>query len=331
MRLLLVAWGASILLLSPVAHGAEPSSVDKARIARTIATGSRAEVERSISQIKQMGAPRDLLRQVALLLQEGDPRARKNAAYVFSTGAYPSVKAQLIEALSDEDEVVREHCATALGRVRAPEAVSALGRLTSDRSPVVRREAAKALGHIGSKAAVPKIVPMLQDSSPDARIAAILALGALRDKSAEKNLLPLLQDPSETTRLAAAKSLCALDNAEGRKQVEALLGSPEPAERRDGIKLVEDVKHPWIRDAMLGLTGDNDLNVAIAAARGLALQGDARGVEWLVRSSQRVAPQSVLKIETVLEDLQLSSADRKAILARKPSPGLVLPPLEQER
>jgi hypothetical protein len=86
-----------------------------------------------------------------------------------------------------------------------------------------------------------------------------------------------------------------------------------------------------VREALLAQTRDKDVEVDIVAAKGLALSGDGRGVEWLVYSLARVDIEVSVWIEAVLEDLQLTAPDRKKILAKKPSPELVLPVLEAEK
>jgi HEAT repeat protein len=293
-----------------------------------VGIASRPELDHAITRLKNAGAPRPAMAVLARMLIEGDSRARQNAAYVFVAIPDPFFGDPLLRAVSDENEIVRERACMAVGSMKLSKAVGALSAATSDPSPVVRREAATALGHIGARAAAPKIVALLDDSIPETRLAAILALGDLHEKSAEARLLPLLKDPSETVRLATAKSLCVLGNAEGKKSVEALLKSPEASERRDGIKLIEDVKAPWISEALLQALRDKDLGVCVAGASALAKQGDGRGVEWLVLSSARVDPEAQLKIETALEELRLSPEDRKKILARKPTAGLPLPPAE---
>lgn len=319
-----LALAASALLALPARAG-PPTAADERALFVHIASGGRPEVDRAIERIKLLGFPRRLMTEVAQLLLEGGPLQRQNAAYVFSVIPEARFADLLIRATQDEDEIVRERTCIALGRLRARGAVAALGARAADPSPVVRREAVKALGHLGDKAATPAVLAVLGDFNHETRMAAILALGALGDRRAEAKLTPLLKDPSETVRLAAAKSLAALGNAEGRKAVDALLLSKDPYERRDGIKLVEDVKAPWVREAMLGLMRDPELPVAIAAARALAGLGDGRGVEWLVHSAERVAPEPRLRIETALEELRLTSADRKRIASRPPSRGVVLP------
>lgn len=294
-----------------------------------IATGSRPQVDQAISKLKHVGATRERMFEIARMLRDSRQPVRENAAYVFSVLPDASFGQDLTAALQDQSDVVRSHCAIALGKAKVGASAPALVRLLGDVSPVVRREAVKSLGLLASKPAASKVAAALQDSSPDVRISAILALGQIGDKSVEKRLVPLLKDSSETTRLAATKSLAQLGNAEGREVVEAMLASQEPAERIDGIRLLEGVKAPWARDALLQLMKAPEVGVAIAAARGLASIGDGRGVEWLVHAAPRVDAEVTLKVERALEDLHVTAEDRKKILARKPSPELVLPHLEK--
>lgn len=304
---------------------------DPAEFAFVVMRGTRPEVDRAISKLKHLGATRDKLAPLSRLLAEGPLKARQNSAYVLSVVPDPFFADGLERALFDVDEVVRGYAATALGKIKDKGSAAPLAKALSDASPVVRRECAKALGNLGDKSSAKKLLGLLEDPNADVKVAAILALGQLGDKAAEKALVPLLKDSSETLRLAATRSLCALGNAEGRKPVEAMLASQEPAVRKDGIRLLEGLRPPWVRDALLAATKDKDVDVAIAAAKALAQAGDGRGVEWLVYSVARVDLEESVRIEAILEDLQLTAADRKKILAKKPSPELVLPAMEAEK
>jgi HEAT repeat protein len=305
------------------------SVTDQAKALSAIESGTRPEVDLAVSRLKNLGAPRDLLRSVAQMLGSPNPRTRENAAYVFSVVPDLAFAEPVSRATRDESEIVRQSACTALGRMKARQAVPALLPLLRDPSPVVRREAAKALGKIGDRSAAPKVAALLDESNAETRLAAILALGELKDRASEGRLVSLLKETSETVRVAAAKSLCLLGNAQGRKVLEGMLQSKDPGEQRDAIKLLEDLDLPWVREGLFGKLKAPELVVAIPAARALAGFGDGRGVEWLVHSAARVGPSWQLKIETALEDLRLTPADRKKILASKPSPGLVLPTPEQ--
>lgn len=322
--------GPFLLLTTSVALAAG-MRLAEGEFAGTVLRGTRPEVDQAISKLKHRGVTRDQIAPVARMLSEGPLRGRQNAAYVFTVIPDPAFTRELERSLSDADEVVRSFGATALGKIHERGSAPALMKVLGDPSPVVRREAVKALGAIGDKAATRKVTALLEDQSTEVRVAVILALGALGDKASEKVLLPLLKDASETTRLAATRSLCALGNAEGRKLVEGMLAAKDAATRRDGIRLLEGQKAPWVREALLTVTRDKELDVAIAGAKALALSGDGRGVEWLVYSVSRVDLEASIKIETILEDLQLTPADRKTILGKKPSPGLVLPAVEAEK
>ncbi|MGC4117078.1 MAG: HEAT repeat domain-containing protein [Myxococcales bacterium] len=327
---------AAALLSPPAAFAAArppPPSKDvgPTEFSQAVMYGSRPEVDRAISKLKHLGVTRDKLAPVARLLAEGQVKARQNCAYVFSVIPEPSFADNLEKALEDEDEVVRGYAATALGKIKSRESLKPLAKALGDVSPVVRRESAKALGNVGDKTASRRLVGLLEDPNTEVRIATILALGQLGDPATEKPLLPLLKDSSETMRLAALRALCSVGSPEGKKQVEAMLASSDPLVRKDGIRLLEGLKTPWVRAALLALTRDKEIDVAIAAAKALAMAGDGRGVEWLVYSLARVDLEESVKIEGILEDLQLTAADRKRILAKKPSPELVLPVLEAEK
>ncbi|MGI5863987.1 MAG: HEAT repeat domain-containing protein [Myxococcales bacterium] len=297
------------------ALGAGASPGEKSHLLGAIASGSRPELNRAIERIKYLGSPRDLLQAIERLLDAGSPGTRRNAAFALRFLGTKRQALALVRALGDDDEVIREYACVALGQLRAQEAVQPLSKLTKDRSPVVRREAVAALGAIGNKAGVKPALALLEDEVPETRLAAILALGKLKDGRAAAKLTPLLKDGSETTRLAAAKSLCMLGNAEGRAVADKLLRSTEPTERRDGIRLIEEVKAGWASKALLARLEDEDRGTAIAAAVALSKQGDGRGVEWLVLKAEAADVEDKLRLETAIEDLGLTPEDRKKILA----------------
>ncbi len=299
------------------ASAAGPTPSDLSALVSAFAKGSRPQVDQAIERLRFYGSPREVLNRVARMATEGDLTARRNAAYALSILADPSYAPALTAALNDSDPSVRESACIALGKARARGSAGALLPLLGDLAAPVRREALRALAALGAREAVPKVLEALDDAETEPRIAAILALGRLGNARSAERLVPLLKDSSETTRLAAAESLCCLGNDKGRSFAEAMLGSKDPEARKDGAKLVAEVPKPWVKSALAALLADPDLGVRIAAARGLTAQGDGRGVEWLVLSAETADPELRVRLETVIEELGLSQADRKKILAAK--------------
>ncbi len=308
------------LSLAAPALGVGPTPADKVQILEAVSRGSTPELNRAIDRLRYLGQPREILNAIARVLSEGEPLARQNAAQVFAIVPDKNFSQALLHALHDSDVVVRERACVGLGKMKSRDAVKSLAALTDDSSPVLRRESARALGRIGDKAALPALLPLLEDHEPEPRQVAIWALGELGDPKAGAPLLPLLKDPSESIRLAATASLCRLGNAEGRKVAEGLLASAEAYERRDAVQLLTDVRAPWVKQALAGLLKDKDFAVRLAAAKVLAVQGDGRGVEWLVWTAESGDAEEAMRIESALEELGVSSADRKKILAGRPKP-----------
>ena len=209
----------------------------------------------------------------------------------------------------------------ALGKMKAKDAVKPLLSMAGAPSAVIRREVARALGRIGDRSALPALTNMLDDREPEPRQVSVWALGEIGDSRAGPKLVALLQDPSESIRLAAATSLCRLGNAEGRAFAEGLLKSKEAFERRDAAQMLEEVRAGWVKQALVALLHDPDFSVRLASAHTLAKQGDGRGVEWMVLAAEAADAEETLRIVTALEDLGVSSADRKKILeAHKKKP-----------
>jgi HEAT repeat protein len=305
------------LLASASASAAGPTESDLNALAIALSTGNRPAVDQAIERLRFYGQPREVLSRIARAATEGNLLARRNATYVFSIVADPTYAPALVPALKDDDPAVREKACTALGKMKTRSVAGALLPLVRDPAPSVRREALRALGALGAREAVPASLEALADPEAEPRIAATLALGDLGDARAALKLVPMLKDRSETTSFAAAKSLCKLNRPEGRAFAESLLESKDAGARKDGVRLVGDVRQPWVKQRLLGLLGDPETGVAVTAARALSAQGDGRGVEWLVLRSETADPELKVRIEGALEDLGLTPADRRKILAAK--------------
>ncbi len=304
-----------VLLASASASASGPTESDLHALVVAFTTGNRPTVDQAIERLRYYGQPREVLERIARAATEGNLLARRNATYVFSIVADPTYAPELARALKDADPAVREKACTALGKMKARSAAGALLPLVRDSSPSVRREALRALGALRAREAVHAVLEAIADPETEPRIAAILALGDLGDARAAQRLVPMLNDRSETTSLAAAKSLCKLNRAEGRAFADSMLGSKDAFTRKDGARLLEEVRQPWAKQRLLGLLGDPEDSVGIAAARALSVQGDGRGVQWLVLRSETADPALKVRIEGALEDLGLSAADRRKILA----------------
>ncbi len=305
------------VMLFALPASAAGKGLDSHELERILGRGNRPEVNQAIERIKYQGRPQALMRTLNAVVINGDVRGRQSAAYALQLLADKSSAGALTMALGDEDAVVRQHAANALGKLRAKAATKKLRELLADTSPPVRKEATTALGLIGDKAAYKELVELLEDGTPDVRLAAILALGQLGDGRAKEKLQPLTGSPSELTRFAAIRSMAMLGDAGARKQIESMLASEQVQDRRDGVRLLDDVKQKWVAPALAGMLEDPALPVRIDAAKALSTIGDGRGVQYLVLAgaSPSVDPTEKLKLERALEEIGVSDADRKKILA----------------
>ena len=211
----------------------------------------------------------------------------------------------------DADGGVRAAALESLGSLEAQESKTVVRRALDDPHPGVRQAAVLALGRIDPAGAAIEVAPLLGDPRPDLRFAALWTLSRLgpqharaiargvSDSDAEVRALSaeclseldafeyvdaiagLLQDEEEEVRFRAAASLATLGDDRGASALRVALQQP-------GRAFAAAVALGDLRDegshAALERLGRHPFRSAIlraAAARGLVLLGDPKGVEIL--------------------------------------------------
>jgi HEAT repeat protein len=314
----------SLLLLLAVA-----GSVAWARPSTERAIARRGEAEQQVSAILQggnvLGAVSRLhylgeepyaATALARYVESPDVAQRRSVAQALSQLTVRRAEPALLRLTADEDGAVRMSAVRGLGRLKS-RAVKAIRPLLSDKTLGVRREAATALGAMHNrKLGRVLLAAARSEDEPDARAAMLIAVGDSGDPGQAKGLERFLHASSESSRLAAAQALCHLGHPAGFAVARALLASQEPLDRRHGIELFQGVRArisgPVLRPALT----DPDPHVAALAARTLADGGDRTMVAWLVLASAKAKGSARFPYEDQLEQLQVTPAQREAVLKR---------------
>lgn len=181
-----------------------------------------------------------LLRTLADLLRDSEPRVRAAAAAALGKRRVKGAVPELIAALEDPAAKVRKRAAGALGRIEDPAAVEALAeRLLHDEETRVRRVAAWALGEMETAAAVDALETALSAGlSPKLHSEVIEALG-------------------ESKRPGAARIL------------EGLLTEADPGLRRKALDALVKNGTPTAAEALIAAMRDGDPDLRRAAAEAL--------------------------------------------------------------
>jgi len=245
-----------------------------------------------------------------------DDRLRQNTTYALSRLATRAVEPDLVRLLKDKDAVIRMNAAQGLGRL-PPRAWNELAALLTDPSLGVRVEVAKALGAShAAKAGRALLAAARTEAEPEVRSVMLAAVGDCGDKSQMAALTTFLSSTSESTRLGAARGLCRLGSSAGIAFAKKLLTSSDRLERRSGLALLEGSSAKVTAPLLHPLLADPDLGLGAKAARILYQGGEARMLDWLVLASFHAPAQDKGFYERELELLQLSDAQRRAILAK---------------
>lgn len=315
-RLLLLA------LVLGTAAGARPPSVERA-------LERRAEADAQVTAILGGG---NLLTAVARLhylgeeayaaaalerrLDTPDTDVRRNLAQALAQLSVPGAEPALRQLAGDDDGPVRMSAVEGLGQIHS-RAARVIEPLLADPTLGVRREAARALGAMHDPTLGPSLMRAAhREDALDARAAMLIAVGESGDRRQVRELERFLRASSDSTRLAAAQALCRLGAPGGFSVARGLLASKDPLDRRHGIELFQGSPARRSSSVLRPLLADPDPHVEALAARTLYDGGDATMIDWLVLSSARAQGEARFPYEDQLDQLQVASERRAAILHR---------------
>jgi HEAT repeat protein len=306
-----------LLLILPLLAGAGLTDGEMESLAAKIQQGTRAEVDQALNQITFAGAGSFMTPRLIQLMSSSSENGRANAAYALGFVGDSRAAASLSRALSDPEVSVRASAATACGRLKLADTGPALSKALSDKASGVRREAANAVGIIGYRKAVKPLLALISDPDLEIKAIALLAVGRLGSPEAIPRLREAENDTSETVHFGAMRALGMLGDRKAREEIKTQMGSPDAEKRRDAVGLIGEVRKDWSSALLVSALSDTSPEVRLAAARALGQAHDERGLRYLVLASAAATdPEEKLRIEHVLEDLQVTPEMRAKLLAK---------------
>jgi len=210
----------------------------------------------------------------------------------------------LASALADPGPERVVHALTLLRGTAGADFGPQVGRLLSHPSPDVRAAALEHLAEAPSPALASAVRGCLDDDAPAVRVAAVHAVARLLGHQAVAGLAGRLSDPSVEVRAAAVLALVRDGGLGGFLHaggaLHTMLGSEDPAERREGAKVLGALGVSSFYHPLLELVADEDRSVRLAA----------------IRAAERVAsPELVPRLVEALDDPSVRGAATAAIVA----------------
>lgn len=310
------------LLLPTLAVAAPPSLAKRAgrraeasRAISMIAAGE--QVEANLSRLRYLGEERFAFGRLSTAFdQTFDDRVRRDIALALGALSRPGDEWTLLRLLEDDDSAVRMHGLKGLHRARAKND-AAIVPLLEDKSSGVRREAARVLGAMKKKALGAKLLKAAKvEGEPEVRAELLVAVGDSGDPKQIPGLQAFFESSSESARFAAARGLCRLGAPSGLAYADKLLRSADVYEREQGLALFEGVSAKISGPHLRPLLDGEDRALGARAARILHQGGAPKMIDWLVLASYSADDAVRPRIERELEQLNVDTSVRKAILAR---------------
>jgi len=145
-------------------------------------------------------------KQIATLLADADPDARRRAAEALVTPGNLGVVVPLASALQDDDKGVRDAAFRSLQTIGGINVARAIVEYIGSENIVTRNLAAELLIKLG-RTATPAIIPYLENESQDVRKFAVDILGAVGGDAPAAAMLAKLDDPDENVVVSAVEAL----------------------------------------------------------------------------------------------------------------------------
>jgi HEAT repeat protein len=212
-------------------------------------------------------------------LDDSEPRIRANAIEVAASMKQDELMPKVQRLLKDDYVPVRYAAALAVGDMRYNSAVDTLKLLLRDPDSSVRLSAAYALGKLGQMESLSYICRGIRSSDQVVRANAVVILG----KSGDKRALDFLHeaknasDSDDKVRFQAAEAIARLGDESIYPRLWTMLISFYADDRVMGIKAMGALGSKKARDALIGMLGDDILEVRLVAAEQLGLLGISSG------------------------------------------------------
>lgn len=223
------------------------------------------------------------------------------------TGDDRAVK-QIVQAVGDQDQQVREAACAALLSINSPATLQALVEAARDdkRSGQTRIQIIGLLGDLRDMEAIPSLIALLSDKDDGVRKGARAALERITLRSfdtpqgwaewwrhsstlsRDEMLAELATRQSQkiaelTQRLETLQLLAIRDHpADAQLLIGIVTDSASVKTKLEAIKCLSQLRGTPVADALMGVLGDADPSVRLAACDALGAQGDARAVAPLM-------------------------------------------------
>ncbi|HTX99608.1 MAG TPA: HEAT repeat domain-containing protein [Bacteroidota bacterium] len=163
----------------------------------------------------------EMRKQIATLLADADPDARRSAAEALVSTGDLAVVVPLASALQDENKGVRDAASRSLQSIGGINVARAIVEYIGSENIVTRNLASELLVKLGDTA-IPAVLPYLKDQNQDVRKFAVDILGLTRGETPAAALMPMLDDPDENVVVSAIE---ALGNLRSQEALPGLFGA----------------------------------------------------------------------------------------------------------
>jgi HEAT repeat protein len=210
----------------------------------------------------------------------------------------------LAAALADPGPERVVHALTLLRGAEGSDFGPQVGRLLRHASADVRAAALEQLADAPRPTLAAEVRACLEDDAPGVRVAAVHAVARMHGHQAVAGLAERLSDPSVEVRAAAVLALVRDGGLGGFLHaggaLHTMLGSPDPAERREGARVLGALGVSSFYHPLLELVADQDRSVRLAA----------------IRAAERIAsPELVPSLVAALDEAPLRAAAAAAIVS----------------
>ncbi len=154
----------------------------------------------------------DMRKEIATLLADADPDARRSAAEALVSTGNLAVVVPLASALQDENKGVRDAASRSLQAIGGINVARAIVEYIGNSNIGTRNLAAELLVKLGDTA-IPAIVPYLRDDSQDVRKFAVDILGLIGGDGPAAAMISMLDDPDENCVVSAVEALGNIHSA----------------------------------------------------------------------------------------------------------------------
>lgn len=179
-----------------------------------------------------------------------------------------------------------------LGRIKYAPARAAIEARFLDRQAPAREELGQALGWLGDPASAPALLRVLTEPDGEGRYGAAWSLGVLQIRSAAPALRAATKSSDRKLALLSVEALAALRDPESLGDLERLVYG-----RRDlafqATEAIGDIPGERAQKILIDLLGSGDLELEIAAARGLGRRKEASSAAPLIAALEEDRPPEV--------------------------------------